>query len=140
MGRWKSKEERLKLGERAVYLRDVERLKWKDIAERLGLFSGTHAVIYYKKYKAVALAVKSEMSFRQIMEFSHQHRIEPGWVWLYENGFRYRVSLDVQEKIELAKMGIESVKKEAVSPFEKADGRRGPRMKGTAPILRERSY
>jgi len=140
MGRWRSLEERLELGERAVYLRDVEKLKWRDIAERLRLFSGTHAVIYYKKYKALLLTVKSEMSLKQIEEFSRQYNIERGWCWFYFNGFKHRVPLDIQEKIADAKLGIGSVKKEAVSPFEKADGRRGSRKRGRPPFLKERSY
>lgn len=128
MGRWKPLDERIRLGERAVYLRDKQKLMWKDIAERLGLYSGSNAVYHYKKHKALLLTVKSEMSLKQIEEFSRQYNIERGWCWLYFNGFKHRVSSDIQEKIADAKLGIGSVKKEAVSPFEKADGRRGPRL------------
>jgi len=53
-GRWRSKEERLKLGKRAVFLRDEEKLQWKDIAERLGLLNETQAIGYYRKYKESA--------------------------------------------------------------------------------------
>lgn len=106
MGRWLPKEERLKLGERAAHLRDVDKLQWQAIAERLGLHSGTNAVYHYEKYKAALLTVKAGMTFKQIKEFSLQHNIEPGWVWLYENGFRKRVPVEVQQKIENAKLSF----------------------------------
>jgi len=49
-------------------------------------------------------AAKERMNIKQIEEFSIRHGIERGWVWLYENGFERRVPVDVQEKIEAAKM------------------------------------
>jgi len=136
MGRWKSKEERLKLGERAAYLRDVDKLKWNVIAERLGLHSGMNAVYHYKKYKAALLAVKGGMTFKQIEEFSSKYGIEPGWVWLYENGFKHRIPLDIQGKIEDGKLGISHVK-EGRPPLLKVDKRRWPRKRGRPPFLRE---
>lgn len=53
-GRWRPKEERMRLGKRAVFLRDDEKLQWKDVAESLGLLNETQAIIYYKKYKESA--------------------------------------------------------------------------------------
>ena len=104
MGHYRHKEEQLRLGERAAYLRDMERLKWRVIAERLGVNDITQTMAYYKKYKISLLTAKADMSLGQIEEFSRRHRIERGWVWLYENGFRQRVPVDVQEKIEDAKL------------------------------------
>jgi len=59
MGRWRSKEERLNLGAQTFYLREEEKLQWNMIAERLGLNSESHAIIYYRKYKESAKAKKS---------------------------------------------------------------------------------
>lgn len=123
MARWKSKEERLRLGERAVYLRDVKKLQWQHIAERLGLYSGPNVVYHYKKQKALLLTVKSEMNLKQIEEFSSRYDIERGYVWLYENGFRKRVSLEVQERIEDGKFGIGARPKKSQAEFVKRDGR-----------------
>ena len=100
---YKSKEEQLRLGERAVDLRDVERLKWRVIAERLGS-DITRAIVYYKKYKVAENAAKERMNLEQIEKFSTKYGIERGWAWLYENGFKQRVPTEVQEKIETGKM------------------------------------
>lgn len=135
MGRWKSEEERLKLGERAVYLRDEEKLLWKDIAERLGIPDVSQTTKYYRKYKDSLLTAKSEMSFEKIMEFSREHRIEPGWVWLYERGFKHRVPLDVQSQIENAKLGISH--KSGRPPLLKVDKRRWPQKRGREPIKKK---
>jgi len=104
MARHKSKEEQLRLGERAADLRDMERLKWRVIAERLGVNDITKTIFYYKKYQAVLKGVKKKMSLVKIEEFSRRHGIERGWIWLYENGFKRRVPMDIQEKIENAKL------------------------------------
>jgi len=104
MGPHKSKEEQLRLGERVVDLRDIEKLKWRVIAERLGVNDITKTIYYYRKYKAVLKAAKERMNLEQVEQFSIKHGIDHGWVWLYENGFKRRVPLDVQEKIENAKM------------------------------------
>ncbi len=48
------------------------------------------------------------MNFKQVLEFSAKYNIDKGWVWLYENGFKKRVPLDVQERIEDGKRGIKS--------------------------------
>jgi len=47
---------------------------------------------------------EERMRLAQIEKFSSKHGIERGWVWLYENGFKRRVPMDVQEKIEEAKL------------------------------------
>ena len=104
MGPHKSKEEQLRLGERVVDLRDIEKLKWRVIAERLGVNDITKTIYYYRKYKAVLEAAKERMGFEQIEEFSIRHAIERGWVWLYENGFKRRVPQEIRGEIETAKM------------------------------------
>lgn len=45
-------------------------------------------------------AAQKRMSPEQIEEFSSRHGIERGWIWLYENGFKRRVPVKIQEKIE----------------------------------------
>ena len=104
MRRYRSKEEQLRLGERAAYLRDMERLKWRVIAEKLAVNNITQTMGYYKKYKISLLTSKAEMSVKQIEEFSRKHGIEGGWIWLFENGFKRRVPMEVQDKIEIAKL------------------------------------
>ena len=104
MAHYKSKEEQLRLGERAADLRDVERLKWRVIAERLGVNNITQTIGYYKKYRAMLKAAEKRMKPAQIEEFSIKHGIERGWVWLYENGFQRRVPQEVRGEIEAAKM------------------------------------
>lgn len=99
---YRSKEEQLNLGERAVDLRDIDGLKWRVISEMLKVHDIATTVVYYKKYKASL--VKAGMSFEQIEEFSTRHKIEPGWVWLYENGFKRRVPQEIKGEIETAKM------------------------------------
>lgn len=104
MSHHRSKQEQLRLGEQAVYLRDVEQLLWRQIAERLDGCDIPRAIAYYKKYKAALKATKEKMNFGQIEEFSSRYGIEGGWVWLYENGFKRRVPMNVQDKIEEAKL------------------------------------
>ena len=91
------------MGERAVYLRDIDRLKWRVIAEKLAVNNITKTIFYYKKYKAILKAAKERMNPEQIERFSIKHSIEHGWVWLYENGFKRRIPVEVQEEIETAK-------------------------------------
>ena len=100
----KSKEEQLRLGERAADLRDLNRLKWRVIAEMLGVNNITKTIFYYKKYKAILKAAKERLNLEQIEEFSTRHGIEVGWIWLYENGFKRRVPQEVREEIETSKM------------------------------------
>ena len=104
MGPHKSKEEQLRLGEKAVDLRDEEGLRWRVIAERLGVNDITKTIFYYRKYKAMLKAAKERMNLEQIEEFSIRHGIERGWIWLYENGFRRRVPQEVRGEIETAKL------------------------------------
>jgi len=104
MRHYRSKEEQLRLGERAVYLRDVEQLLWRQIAERLDGCDIPRAIAYYKKYKAALKAAKERMRPEQIEKFSSRYGIERGWIWLYENGFKRRVPQEVREEIEVAKM------------------------------------
>ena len=118
MGRHKSKAERGELGARAVYLRDVQKLKWKIITERLGISSLTLTRIYYEKAKVLrgveeeaalaekadALAVPSELSFEQVEALAERIKVSVGWVWLYENGFKHRVPEEIREKIEDGKL------------------------------------
>lgn len=99
MSHYKSKEEQLRLGERVADLRDVEKLKWRVVAERLG-HDISRTIVYYKKYKVAENAAKERMNLEQIEKFSIKYGIERGWVWLYENGFKRRVPVEVQEKIE----------------------------------------
>jgi len=47
---------------------------------------------------------EKRMRLAQIEKFSSKHGIERGWVWLYENGFKRRIPVEVQEKIEEAKL------------------------------------
>ena len=123
MARWRSKEERVRLRERAVYLRDEQKLKWVVIAERLGLHSGTTAIYHYKKGKLAEKIGLGNLKFKEIEPFAKKYGIEVGYVWLYENGFRTRVPTDVQLKIEDGKFGIGSVPKSTRLRFEKHDGR-----------------
>ncbi|MBA7478193.1 hypothetical protein ES707_13614 [subsurface metagenome] len=58
MARWRPKEERLRLGKRIAYLRDVEGFNWREIIERLDINSASIARGYYKAYKATLLAGK----------------------------------------------------------------------------------
>ena len=104
MVHYKSKEEQLRLGERAVDLRDEEGLKWRVVAERLGMNDITRTIGYYKKYKAMLKAAKERMNLEQIEEFSAKYGIEVGWIWLFENGFERRVPQQVRGEIEAAKM------------------------------------
>lgn len=103
MARYRSKEEQLRLGERAVDLRDVGKLKWRVIAERLGN-DINRTIVYYKKYKAAENAAKERMNLEQIEQFSIKHGIDRGWVWLYENGFKRRVPQEIRGEIEAAKL------------------------------------
>ncbi|GAH49994.1 unnamed protein product, partial [marine sediment metagenome] len=73
MPRHKPKEEQLRLGERAVDLRDVEKLKWRVIAETLGVNNISKMIFYYKKYQAVLKGAKEKMSLVKIEEFSSRH-------------------------------------------------------------------
>lgn len=100
---YRSREEQLRLGKRAVDLRDVERLKWRVIAERLGN-DITRIIVYYKKYKGMLKAAKERMNLEQIEQFSINYGIDRGWVWLYESGFKHRVPAEIQDKIEEAKL------------------------------------
>jgi len=102
--KWKSKEERLRLGETAVCLRDEEGLKWWQVTERLKLSNHSMAMAYYGNYKEAMMIAKNRMGLEQIEEFAKRFGIERGYVWLYENGFRYRVPEQVKEKIENAKL------------------------------------
>ncbi|MBA7689584.1 hypothetical protein ES703_98092 [subsurface metagenome] len=104
MGCWKSKAERLRLGETAVCLRDEEGLKWRQVTERLRLSSHSTAMAYYETYKEALVTAKSRMDLEQIEEFARRFGIERGYVWLYENGFEHRVPEEVKEKIENAKL------------------------------------
>ena len=65
MAHWRPKEERLRLGKRIAYLRDVEGLKWREIVERLDISTDAQrdsgnslAISYYKTYKATLLVGK----------------------------------------------------------------------------------
>jgi len=104
MGPHKSKEEQLRLGERAVDLRDEEGLRWREIAERLGVNDISKTIFYCKKYKAMLKAAEKRMKPAQIEEFSAKHGIERGWVWLYENGFKRRVPQEIRGEIEEARL------------------------------------
>lgn len=104
MARYRSKEEQLRLGEKAADLRDMDELKWRVIAETLGVNDISKTIFYYKKHKALLKAAKERMNLEQVEQFSIKHGIERGWIWLYENGFKRRVPADIQEKIETAKM------------------------------------
>ena len=106
MGRWRSKEERLNLGARALYLREEEKLEWKDVAERLELSSETQAIIYYRKYKEAKEEGPGKLKTGEMKSFAKRHGIEVGYVWLYENGFKKRVPPETQKKIEDGKLGI----------------------------------
>jgi len=100
MGRWKSKEEKLRIGETVVYLRDMEGLKWQQITKRFKLGNHSMAIAYYEAYKKVLIIAKKKMTLERIEEFSRRVGIERGYVWLYENGFEWRVPEEVREKIE----------------------------------------
>lgn len=65
MARWRPKEERLRLGKRIAYLRDVEGRKWREIIERLDIRADATAISYYKTYKATLLAGKG---FRKLFK------------------------------------------------------------------------
>jgi len=113
MRQWKSKKERLGLGARAVNLRDVKKLKWAVIAERLGVSSPELLRVYYNKYKASLLAVPLRLSLEKVEAFAEKSgfrrntsscRTFTAWVWLYENGYRHRVPAAIQEKIEETKV------------------------------------
>jgi len=123
MGRWLPKEQRLELGMKIVHLRDVEKLQWQDIAERLGLYSGTNAVYHYKKRKKAEEMGGEKLKFKEIEPFASKYGIERGYVWLYENGFRHRVPLEAQLKIADGKLGIGAVSKKTKLRFERYDGR-----------------
>lgn len=123
MGRWLPKEQRLELGEKVVLLRDVENLEWKDIAERLGLYSGSNAVYHYKKGKEAEKIAEGKLKFKEIEPFASKYGIERGYVWLYENGFKQRVPIEVQSKIEDGKLGIGARPKKTRLRFEPYDGR-----------------
>lgn len=110
MGRWRPEEERLNLGARAVYLRDEEELLWRDVAERLGLRNETQAILYYRAFKK-AVGEEKEMSVERIERIASKYGIEPGWILLYERGFRRRVPKELHQKIEDAKIGVGSVEK-----------------------------
>jgi len=103
-GNYRSKEEQLRLGEQAVDLRDLNRLKWRVIAEMLGVNNITKTIFYYKKYKAMLKSAKDKMNLEQIEKFASRHGIERGWIWLFENGFKRRVPQEVRGEIETAKM------------------------------------
>lgn len=105
MARYKSKEEQLRLGERVADLRDMEKLKWRVIAEKLGSDIST-IIVYYKKYKVKVAenAIKERMNLEQVEQFSIKHGIDHGWVWLYENGFKRRVPQEIRGEIEAAKL------------------------------------
>ena len=106
MGRWRSEEERLNLGARALHLRDKEKLEWKMIAERLGLNSEQQAIVYYRKYKESKEEGKGKLKTREMKAFAKKYGIEVGYVWLHENGFKKRVPQEAQKKIEDGKLGI----------------------------------
>jgi len=97
---WKLKGKKLKIGETAVYLRDMEGLKWQQITKRLKLDNHSMAIAYYKAYKKVLIIAKNKMDLEQIEKFSRRVGIERGYVWLYENGFKQRVPEEVRERIE----------------------------------------
>lgn len=101
---YRSKEEQLRLGERAADLRDMQRLKWRVITERLGVNNITQTIGYYKKYKVAENAAKERMNLEQIEQFSIKYGIDHGWVWLYENGFKRRVPQEIRGEIEAAKL------------------------------------
>ena len=105
MAQYRSKEEQLRLGEIAVDLRDVGKLKWRVIAEKLGSDIST-IIVYYKKYKVKIAenAIKERMNLEQVEQFSIKHGIDRGWVWLYENGFKRRVPQEIKEEIEATKL------------------------------------
>jgi len=44
------------------------------------------------------------MNLAKIEEFSSKHKIERGWVLLYERGFKHRVPVAIQGEIERAKI------------------------------------
>jgi len=104
MGCWKSKKERLRLGEIAVCLRDMNGLKWRQITERLRLGSHSMAMAYYKTYKEVLIIAKNRMNLEQIEKFAKRLGIERGYVWLFENGFERRVPEEVRKRIEDEKL------------------------------------
>jgi len=101
---WKSKKERLRLGEIAVYLRDIEGLKWRQINKRLRLGNHSMAIVYYETYKEVLILAKKRMNLEQIEKFAKRSGIERGWVWLFENGFERRVPEEVKKRIEDEKL------------------------------------
>jgi len=127
MGRWLPKEQRLELGEKVVHLRDVDKLQWQEIAERLGLYSGTNAVYHYKKRKKAEEMGGEKLKFKEIEPFASKYGIEAGYVWLYENGFRKRVPTETQLKIADGKLGIGAVSKRTRLRFEKYNGRSHPK-------------
>lgn len=104
MGCWKSKAERLRLGETVACLRDEEGLKWRQVTERLRLSNHSMAIGYYETYKEALIIAKNRMSLEQIEEFARRFGIERGYVWLFENGFEHRVPEQVKQKIEDAKL------------------------------------
>jgi len=100
MGHWKSKEEKLRIGETVVYLRDMEGLKWQQITKRLKLGNHCMAITYYEAYKKVLIIAKKKMNLERIEKFSRRVGVERGYVWLYENGFEWRVPEEVRQRIE----------------------------------------
>jgi len=122
MGRWKPKEERLELGAKVAYLRDVKKLRWRVIAKRLGVRSVPLARVYYKNYKEPQTEEPPGLSIEKIQTLAASIGVEPGWVWLYENGFKHRVPPRVRERIEDGKLGKHV--KEVRHVFRKR-GRRG---------------
>lgn len=132
----KTGEETLLLGQAAMYLRDVSKLKWRVIAGRLGVPSVTMARFYYEKAVRIhakkallaaaaitkkelmiledrerAMLAPAELSFEEVKALAKRIKTKKhlptdmiGWVWLYHNGFGYRVPKEIREKIEEAKL------------------------------------
>lgn len=132
----KTDEEVLTLGQAAMYLRDVCKLKWRVIAGRIGVPSIPMVRFYYEKAGRIhakqtliaaaatiekerliledrekAMLAPSELSFKKVEALAKRVKIKKylptdmiGWVWLYHNGFGYRVPKEIREKIEEAKL------------------------------------
>ena len=123
--KYKTSEEIRALGQAAEILRDVQGLKWEVIAERIGVSNVPAARFYYEKAKAhrrwkaieavkaaaleesatriereKAMLSPAKLSFEKVVALAKKTKISVGWIWLYFNGFKYRVPKDLHRKIE----------------------------------------